>query len=144
MKRSTGWLFRQIPALTRVTRDLDSTVLTRHGEQAGASRGSNPGRRGRPSHHSVPAFVAEARMVANLRVRPGYTRSANHVLQFLEATLHHLGETVVGLLLSVPRRERAWFSGLRANAAAPRRDARTRQRLMELGVDCAIHPSRAP
>jgi hypothetical protein len=92
------WFFRQIPALKRITLDLDSTVITRHGEQAGATRGYNPGRRGRPSHHPLLAFVAEARVVANFWLRPGNTHSANNVLQFLEATLHHLGDIAVGLL----------------------------------------------
>jgi hypothetical protein len=92
------WLFRQIPALKHITLDLDSTVITRHGAQAGAMRGYNPARRGRPSHHPLLAFVAEARMVANFWLRPGNTHSANNVLQFLEATLHHLGDIAVGLL----------------------------------------------
>ena len=37
-------------------------------------------------------------MVANFWLRPGNTHSANNVLQFLEATLAHLGEKKVGLL----------------------------------------------
>ncbi|WP_298159109.1 transposase [Ferrovum sp.] len=92
------WLFDQIHALKSVTLDLDSTVITRNGEQEGAVRGYNPGRRGRVSHHPLLAFVAEARMVANFWLRPGNTHSANNVLQFLEATLAHLGEKKVGLL----------------------------------------------
>lgn len=92
------WFFAKIAALPRVTLDLDSTVITRHGEQEGATRGYNPGKRGRNSHHPLLAFVAEARMVANFWLRPGNAHSANNVLQFLEATLHHLGNKVVGLL----------------------------------------------
>ncbi len=42
--------------------------------------------------------VAEARMVANFRLRPGDANSANNVLQFIESTLHHLGSKTVGLL----------------------------------------------
>ena len=92
------WLFDKISALQRITLDIDSTVITRNGEQEGATRGYNPNRRGRPSHHPLLAFVAEARMVANFWLRPGHAHSANNVLQFLEATLHHLGEKIVGLL----------------------------------------------
>ena len=92
------WFFGKITALKRVTLDVDSTVITRNGVQQGATRGYNPGRRGRPSHHPLLAFVAEARMVANFWLRPGNAHSANNVRQFLESTLHHLGETVVGLL----------------------------------------------
>lgn len=58
------WVFGQISALQLVTLDVDSTVITRHGEQEGAVRGYNPNRRGRASHHPLLAFVAEARMVA--------------------------------------------------------------------------------
>ena len=82
----------------RITLDVDSTEITRNGEQEGATRGYNPGKRGRPSHHPLLAFVAEARLVANFWLRPGHCHSANNLLQFLEATRHHLGNTVVGLL----------------------------------------------
>jgi hypothetical protein len=92
------WFFSQISTLKRVTLDVDSTVITRHGDQEGATRGYNPGRRGRPSHHPLLAFVAEARMVANFWRRPGHAHSANNILQFLESTLHHLGDKAVGLL----------------------------------------------
>ena len=92
------WFFGKISTLQRITLDVDSTVVTRNGEQEGAARGYNPNRHGRPSHHPLLAFVAEARMVANFWLRPGNAHSANNVLQFLESTLHHLGEKIVGLL----------------------------------------------
>ena len=37
-------------------------------------------------------------MVANFWLRPGNAHSANNILQFLESTLHHLGDKAVGLL----------------------------------------------
>lgn len=77
---------------------MDSTVVTRHGQQQGAARGYNPNKRGRLSHHPLLAFVAEARLVANFWLRPGDAHSANNVLQFIESTLHHLGSKTVGLL----------------------------------------------
>jgi hypothetical protein len=92
------WLFGKIGALVRVTLDVDSTVITRNGEQEGAVRGYNPSKHGRASHHPLLAFVAEARMVANFWLRPGNAHSANNMLQFLESTLHHLGDKMVGLL----------------------------------------------
>ena len=92
------WLFSKISALQRVTLDVDSTVITRNGAQEGARRGYNPSRQGRASHHPLLAFVAEARMVANFWLRPGNAHSANNILQFLESTLHHLGDKTVGLL----------------------------------------------
>ncbi len=92
------WFFSKISTLKQVTLDVDSTVITRNGAQQGAARGYNPNRRGRGSHHPLLAFVAEARMVANFWLRPGNTASANNLLQFLESTLHHLGDKTVGLL----------------------------------------------
>jgi hypothetical protein len=91
------WFFTQINTLRRITLDMDSTVLTRHGEQEGATRGYNPGRRGRPSHHPLLAFVAETRMVANFWLRPGNAYTSNNVLAFIESTLRHLGDKTVGL-----------------------------------------------
>ena len=92
------WFFDKISTLTRITLDMDSTVITRHGEQEGATRGYNPGKRGRPSHHPLLAFVAEARMVANFWLRPGNAHTANNALAFIESTLRHLGNKTVGLL----------------------------------------------
>lgn len=84
--------------LSNITLDMDSTVITRHGQQQGAARGYNPNKRGRLSHHPLLAFVTEARLVANFWLRPGDAHSANNVLQFIESTLHHLGSKAVGLL----------------------------------------------
>jgi len=92
------WFFGKIGALKQVTLDVDSTVITRNGEQGGAARGYNPDRHGRASHHPLLAFVAQARLVANFWLRPGNAHSANNILQFLESTLHHLGDKVLGLL----------------------------------------------
>ena len=91
------WFFDKVSTLTRITLDMDSTVITRHGEQEGATRGYNPGKRGRPAHHPLLAFVAEARMVANFWLRPGNAHTANNALAFIESTLRHLGSKTVGL-----------------------------------------------
>jgi hypothetical protein len=76
------WFFGKISALKQVTLDIDSTVVTRNGEQEGAARGYNPNRHGRASHHPLLAFVAEARMVANFWLQPGNVHSANNILHF--------------------------------------------------------------
>ena len=91
-------LFGHIPHMKLVTLDMDSTVVTRNGQQEGACRGYNPFRRGRASHHPLLAFIADFRLVANFRLRPGNVHSANNVLQFLESTLFHLEGKTVGLL----------------------------------------------
>jgi hypothetical protein len=90
-----GWIFDRIETLKRLTLDMDSTVLTRYGEQAGANCGYNPSKPGRASHHPLLAFVSEERLVANFWLRPGNAHSANNVLQFLESTLHRCRHSMV-------------------------------------------------
>ena len=91
------WLFGLI-AITGLTLDLDSTVMTRYGTQEGAARGYNPAKRGRASHHPLMAFVADLRMIANCWLRPGNSSSANNAQAFLANTLHRLGDKQVCLL----------------------------------------------
>ncbi|MBL0011220.1 MAG: transposase [Nitrosomonas sp.] len=68
--------------IDHLTLDLDSTVMTRYGQQEGAARGYNPRKPGRNSHHPLMAFVADIRMIANLWLRPGNSHSANNVLAY--------------------------------------------------------------
>jgi len=91
------WLFSQLQ-VGRLTLDVDSTVMTRYGQQQGAAKGYNPTKPGRHSPHPLMAFVSDVRMVANCRLRPGNTGSANNVVAFPETTLEHLGNKPVGLL----------------------------------------------
>jgi len=91
------WMFGQL-AISGITLDLDSTVMTRYGAQEGAARGYNPAKRGRASHHPLMAFVADVRMIANCWLRPGNSSSANNVQAFLANTLHRLGGKHVSLL----------------------------------------------
>ena len=92
------WLFEQLH-IDRVTLDLDSTVITRFGEQQeGGARGYNPSKPGRRSHHPLMAFVADVRMIANVWLRPGNTGSANNVINFLHATRANLAGKAIGLL----------------------------------------------
>lgn len=91
------WLFDRL-SIDRLTLDVDSTVITRNGQQQGAARGYNPSKQGRCSHHPLLAFIAESRMVANFWLRPGNTSSSNNILEFLASTLRHMGNKTVGLL----------------------------------------------
>jgi hypothetical protein len=91
------WLFDGL-SIDKLTLDVDSTVITRNGQQQGATKGYNPNKRGRNSHHPLLAFIAESRMVANFWLRPGNTSSSNNILEFLACTLRHLGSKTVGLL----------------------------------------------
>lgn len=91
------WFFGQI-RLENYTLDLDSTIMTRYGNQEGARVGYNPKKPGRKSHHPLLAFVAECRMVANFWLRPGNSYVTNNFRSFLEDTLSRLEGKTIGLL----------------------------------------------
>ena len=90
------WFFNQIK-FDNYTLDVDSSVMTRYGEQQGSSLGYNPRKKGRPSHHPLFAFVSDLRMVANCWLRSGDTSSSNNCIHFLEETFEILKDKVVGL-----------------------------------------------
>jgi hypothetical protein len=48
-----------------LTIDLDSSVITRYGNQEGAKKGYNPKKMGRNSHHPLMAFIDQTKMIAN-------------------------------------------------------------------------------
>ena len=91
------WFHNQI-RFNNLTLDLDSTVVTRYGEQEGAKKGYNPKKPGRNSHHPLMAFIPEIRMVANAWLRQGNTGSSNNAKAFLEETLEILKDKKVGLI----------------------------------------------
>lgn len=92
-----SWFFEQIQ-FNNVTLDLDSTVITRYGEQQGAKKGYNQKKPGRNSHHPLMAFIPEVRMIANAWMRQGNTGATSNVNSFLEETLHILQSKKVGLI----------------------------------------------
>jgi hypothetical protein len=47
------------------TLDIDSSVITRYGEQEGSAKGYNRHKPGRKSQYALLAFVADVEMVAN-------------------------------------------------------------------------------
>ena len=91
------WFFQELQ-FDNYTLDMDSSVLTRYGDQAGAKVGYNAKKPGRKSHHPLMAFIADSRMVANLWLRSGNAHSANNMFSFLEDTLHKLEGKKIGLL----------------------------------------------
>lgn len=70
----------------KLTIDLDSTVITRYGNQEGSAIGYNPKKKGRKSHHPLMAFVDQTKMVANAWLRAGNTSDTNNYKAFLEET----------------------------------------------------------
>lgn len=79
------WFFDQIN-IDNITVDFDSTVITRYGDQQGSSKGYNPNKRGRNSHHPLMAFVSQTRMVANAWLRPGNTAASSSCKSFMDET----------------------------------------------------------
>ncbi len=57
------------------------------GPRRAPSRGSNPKKRGRPSHHPLFAVLAEARCIAHVWLRSGNTASARGATAFLAEAL---------------------------------------------------------
>ena len=81
------------------TVDLDSSVLTRYGQQEGTQRGYNPCHRGKKSHHPLMAFAAECRMVISAWLRPGNTTASSNVENFFREVLAVFGQRHrIGLL----------------------------------------------
>jgi len=83
--------------LDKMTIDLDSTVITRHGTQEGVEKGYNPKRHGRGSHHPLIAFVAEAKMVANAWMRTGDSHSSTDFTEFFDELLTIIPVEKIGL-----------------------------------------------
>jgi hypothetical protein len=92
-----SWFFKNVK-FDNFTLDIDSSVMTRYGEQEGAKKGYNPSKRGRVSHHPLIAFIADVKLVANMWLRSGNTSSANNFLSFLEDTLNKLKNKTIGLI----------------------------------------------
>ena len=80
------WLFSQLQ-FDNFTMDIDSSVLTRYGEQQGARKGYNKQKPGRNSQHPIIAFIADVEFVANFWLRSGDAHTANNFKAFLEETL---------------------------------------------------------
>lgn len=124
-------------APVRVTLMMDSTVVARYGaRQAGAERGYNPRKRGRPSHHPLLAFIRETGDCLGVRWRAGSAHTAAGAREWLEelvgrlrsagvrditvrldkgffsrATVRTLEGLGVSFLLKVPRH--GWLNGCR-------------------------------
>lgn len=93
-----SWFFQHLQ-INYFTLDIDSTIMTRYGEQQeGAKKDYNPKKKGRKSHHPIIAFVNDVRMVANFWLRSGNSSSANNFVGFLEDTLSKFGDKKVGLI----------------------------------------------
>jgi hypothetical protein len=84
--------------ITKDNLNLDSSVMTRYGNQEGAKKGYNPKKRGRPSHHPLIAFTGLGYIV-NLWNRSGNTHSAQSCVEFFNQTVLSLGSFCINRVL---------------------------------------------
>lgn len=75
--------------------DLDSTVETVYGDQAGAAKGTNPHKPGRKSYHPLLAFEGQSRLCLNAVLRAGNTHSSTDAASFLNQTFELMGDRPV-------------------------------------------------
>lgn len=91
------WFFSNLK-FDNFTMDIDSSVLTRYGQQEGAKKGYNKQKPGRNSQHPIIAFIADVEFVANFWLRSGDSHTANNFKAFLEETLSFVAGKKIGLL----------------------------------------------
>lgn len=84
--------------LARMTIDVDSTVITRYGEQENAKVGYNPQKRGKRSHHPILAFCDELAMVVNAWMRTADSVSTTDATHFLDEILSIIPTERIGLM----------------------------------------------
>jgi hypothetical protein len=84
--------------LDKMTVDIDSTVITRYGEQEHAEVGYNPQKQGRRSHHPIMAFCDETAMVLNAWMRTGDSVSSTDADAFIEELFTIVSPERIGLM----------------------------------------------
>ena len=88
---------------------LDSTVVQRYGlKQAGAEKGYNPKKRGRPSHHPLVAFLAETGDCLGVRWRPGNANTAAGAIPWIQTLVGRL--RAAGVQEITVRLDKGFFS----------------------------------
>ena len=91
------WFFGNLQ-FDNYTLDVDSSIFTRYGNQGGSSKGYNPKKPGRNSHHPLMAFIEETKMVANFWLRSGNAYTSNDFQGFSSDTIEKLNGKRIGLL----------------------------------------------
>jgi len=83
--------WRVVGVPRRVMLVLDSTVVVRYGtKQAGAEKGYNPKKPGRPSHHPLLAFLAQTGDCVGVLWRPGSAGTAAGAVEWVQTLVGRL------------------------------------------------------
>lgn len=90
-------LMTKVP-MAYMTLDIDSSIITRYGDQEGAEVGYNPDKPGRKSHHPLMAFCDERKMVVNAWMRTGNSASSTDAIDFLKETFSIVSPDEIGLV----------------------------------------------
>ncbi|MFH0736422.1 MAG: IS1380 family transposase [bacterium] len=91
------WMFTNLKR-NNYTLDIDSTVISRYGDQEGSKKGYQTFKKGRKSHHPIIAMVSEEKKVANFWLRSGDSYTSNNFIAFFENTIERLEGKTVSLL----------------------------------------------
>jgi len=107
--RMLDWRWANAAAPKAVTLVLDSTVVLRYGEQqAGAEKGYNPKKQGRPSHHPLVAFLVETGDCVGVRWRPGNAHTADGAAEWMTQIVDRLRQR--GVETITVRLDKGFFS----------------------------------
>lgn len=80
LKKVTTWLTRS--QLRSITLDVDSTVFTVYGNQAGAAKGYNSEKKGAKSYHCLLGFCSQMKLIVNNWFRTGSAYTSNGIVDF--------------------------------------------------------------
>lgn len=90
-------VFEQI-AIKKMTIDIDSTSITRYGEQELARKGYNPGQRGKASHAPLMAFCDDVKMALNAWMRSGDSHSSTDAVEFIDELFEIVSRERIGMI----------------------------------------------
>lgn len=103
----TRWKAAGVPQAVMLV--LDSHVAVRYGlKQAGAEKGYNPKKPGRPSHHPLVAFLAETGDCMGVRWRGGSAHTAAGAAEWIELLVKRLRSA--GVKRITVRLDKGFFS----------------------------------
>jgi hypothetical protein len=113
--RLVDWRWANAAVPKALTLVLDSTVVLRYGEkQAGAVKGYNPKKQGRPSHHPLVAFVVETGDCVGVRWRPGNAHTAEGAAEWIGEIIEQL--RLRGVETITVRLDKGFFSAAMVKA----------------------------